>query len=122
MSEIIGYNDKVILDQYGASVEAAAGSRSSRPTGSVIETVRLADRLTEIYETAISIMGDKWPAMRDEWQRIIKAAAKKEGKDELAMAIELAKGSPVPTQRLVIMAAAYDLCTQNAELRNGGPR
>lgn len=34
MSEIIGYNDKVILDQYGASVEAAASSRSSRPTGS----------------------------------------------------------------------------------------
>ena len=34
MSEIIGYNDRVILDQYGASVEAAAGSRSSPSSGS----------------------------------------------------------------------------------------
>jgi len=32
MSEIIGYNDRVILDQYGASIGGGDGSRSSRPT------------------------------------------------------------------------------------------
>jgi len=90
----------------------------NNPTAdTAIETVhRMADRMAEIHETAISILGDSWPAHRDAWQRIIKAAAKKEGKEELAMAIELAKGSPVPAQRLVIIAAAYDrLKTQTDE-------
>lgn len=36
MSEIIGYNDRVILDQYGASIGSGDGSRSSRPTCSAI--------------------------------------------------------------------------------------
>src|SRR6185503_130899 len=71
--------------------------------------LRTANRLTEIHSTVTRFCGDKWPTYRDEWQAIIRSKAAKENKQELAAAIELAKGSPEPMQSLVILAAAYEL-------------
>lgn len=45
MSEIIGYNDRVILDQYGASIGGGDGSRSSRPTCSANRTLQFRKEL-----------------------------------------------------------------------------
>ena len=69
----------------------------------------MAAQITRIHETVTRFCGEKWPQHRDQWQAVIRAKATKEGKQELAAAIELAKEAPDPMQSLVIMAAAYEL-------------
>lgn len=85
------------------------GQPGSLRSGDLFGLLRTANRLTEIHSTVTRFCGDKWPTHRDQWQAIIRAKAAKENKQELAAAIELAKGSPEPMQSLVILAAAYEL-------------